>query len=32
MARYSQYVRFFVLLAILAVAAIALGNEPWGPW
>ena len=32
MSRSSQYVRFLVLLAILAVAAVALGNEPWGPW
>jgi len=30
--RYSHYIRFVVLLAILATAAVALGNEPWGPW
>ena len=27
------YVRFFVLLAILAVlSAVLAGNDPWGPW
>jgi hypothetical protein len=30
--RYSFYIRFTMLLAILAVAAVALGTEPWGPW
>jgi hypothetical protein len=30
--RNSQYIRFAVLLAILAVAAIVGGADPWGPW
>jgi hypothetical protein len=30
--RYSFYIRFTMLLAILAVASVALGTEPWGPW
>jgi hypothetical protein len=25
------YVRLVLLLAILATAAVVLGNEPWGP-
>ena len=28
---FNPYVRLVVLLAILAVAAVLLGNEPWGP-
>jgi hypothetical protein len=32
LSRYSQYIRIALLLAILATAAVALGNEPWGPW
>lgn len=27
----ALYVRLVVLLAILAAAAIVLGNDPWGP-
>ena len=27
----NQYVLLVVLIAILAVAAVALGSEPWGP-
>jgi hypothetical protein len=30
--RFSFYVRFVALLAILATAAVVLGSEPWGPW
>ena len=29
---YSQYARIALLLAILAVASVVLGSEPWGPW
>jgi len=29
--RYSHYVRFLVLLAILATAAVLVGADPWGP-
>ena len=25
------YVRLVLLLAILSIAAVVLGNEPWGP-
>jgi hypothetical protein len=32
MSRYSFYLRFTVLVAILATAAVLLGNDPWGPW
>ena len=32
MSRSSVYVRLVVLLAILAVAAVVGGSEPWGPW
>jgi hypothetical protein len=32
MSRYTMYLRFTLLLALLAAAAIVLGNEPWGPW
>jgi hypothetical protein len=32
MSSVRHYARFFVLLAILAVAAVAMGSEPWGPW
>ena len=28
---YNPYVRLAVLLVILAIAAVALGNDPWGP-
>jgi hypothetical protein len=28
---YNPYVRLAVLIAILALAAVVLGNEPWGP-
>ena len=33
MYRYAAnpYVRLAVLLALLVVAAVVLGNEPWGP-
>jgi hypothetical protein len=30
--RYTFYVRFALLVAVLAAAAVLLGNEPWGPW
>jgi hypothetical protein len=30
--RYTFYVRFALLVAVLATAAVLLGNEPWGPW
>jgi hypothetical protein len=29
--RYSYYVRFFLVLAILATAAVLVGADPWGP-
>ncbi len=32
MSRHMFYVRFTVLVAILAAAAVFLGNDPWGPW
>ena len=32
MSRYRQYLILTALLAILAVASVALGSEPWGPW
>ena len=27
-----HYVRIALLLAILSVASVVLGSEPWGPW
>jgi hypothetical protein len=27
----NPYVRLVVLVALLAIAAVALGSEPWGP-
>jgi hypothetical protein len=30
--RYAFYVRFTMLLALLAAASVLLGTEPWGPW
>jgi hypothetical protein len=30
--RYTFYVRFALLVAVLATAAVLLGNDPWGPW
>jgi hypothetical protein len=30
--RYALYFRLTMLVAILATAAVLLGNEPWGPW
>ena len=32
MIRFARYLRFALLLAALAAAAVVLGNEPWGPW
>lgn len=32
MSRNTQYLRLVLLLAVLAAAAVVLGNEPWGPW
>ena len=32
MFKSAQYLRFALLLAILATAAVVLGSEPWGPW
>jgi len=29
--RYTIYVRFALLVAVLATAAFLLGNDPWGP-
>ena len=31
MLRNALYLKFFLLLMVLAVLALALGNEPWGP-
>lgn len=31
MSRYSFYIRFVMVLAILATLAVAAGTEPWGP-
>jgi hypothetical protein len=28
---FNPYVRLAVLVAVMAIAAIVLGNEPWGP-
>jgi hypothetical protein len=30
--RYTFYVRFALLVAVLATASVLLGTEPWGPW
>jgi len=30
--RFAFYLRFAVLLAVLATAAVVLGGDPWGPW
>jgi len=30
--RYTFYVRFAVLVALLATVAVFAGNDPWGPW
>jgi hypothetical protein len=30
--RYTFYVRFALLVAVLAAASVLLGTEPWGPW
>lgn len=27
----ALYVKFVLLVLVLAAAAVALGNEPWGP-
>jgi len=32
MSRSSYYVRFVLVLAILATMAVVLGGDPWGPW
>lgn len=32
MSRYTFYVRFAVLVALLATVAVFAGNDPWGPW
>jgi hypothetical protein len=32
MTRNAYYVRFLVLLAILAAFAVFTGVDPWGPW
>jgi hypothetical protein len=29
--RHSFYVRFVLVIALLAIAAIMLGGDPWGP-
>jgi hypothetical protein len=29
--RHSFYVRFLLIVAVLAMAAIMLGADPWGP-
>jgi hypothetical protein len=31
MAWKSSYLKVLLLVAVLALAAMALGNEPWGP-
>jgi hypothetical protein len=31
MSRKASYLRVLLLIAVLALAAMALGNEPWGP-
>jgi hypothetical protein len=30
--RYSFYLRFTMIVAILGAAAVFLGTDPWGPW
>jgi hypothetical protein len=30
--RNAYYVRFAVLVAILAAFAVFMGVDPWGPW
>ena len=32
MTRYAHYLRFVLVLAILATAAVIGGADPWGPW
>ena len=31
MSRYTLYTRLVLIVAVLALAAWVLGNEPWGP-
>jgi hypothetical protein len=30
--RYSFYLRFTMIVAILGAATVFLGTDPWGPW
>jgi len=30
--RYTFYVRFALLVAVLTAAAVFIGTDPWGPW
>jgi len=30
-ARHSFYIRLILLVAVLALASVLLGSEPWGP-
>jgi hypothetical protein len=32
MLRSTPYLRFVVLMAVLAALSVMLGSEPWGPW
>ena len=32
MSRNTFYVRFALLVAVLAAASVFLGTDPWGPW
>ena len=32
MSRIAFYLRFALLLAVLACAAVVFGADPWGPW
>jgi hypothetical protein len=31
MSRYVSYSRLLLIVALLALAAVVLGSEPWGP-
>ena len=32
MLRNSMYLKFFVVMVVLASLALMLGSEPWGPY
>jgi hypothetical protein len=32
MSRTTSYLRFVLLIAVLAMFAVFMGIDPWGPW